>query len=135
MESNGAYLQEAYKNNDTELIWTLGEELCNLSISPKLENSGVNYKYDPAIFNAYYEQFYNLTLKFVVGEDIERDFELIDNFVDEASVDSNIVYIMAMTPSTRELQQKIVEECIKRNYNYSPRLHVDIWGEFDNIDR
>jgi 7-carboxy-7-deazaguanine synthase len=135
METNGAYLQEAYFNNDTQFIEFLGENFCNINVSPKLANSGVDFEYKPEVFGYLSNYYNNISFKFVAGKDLKTDFALIDEFVDKGDIINNNVFVMAMTPTTNEHKRQVVEECLKRNYAYSPRLHVDLYGDDCKVDK
>jgi 7-carboxy-7-deazaguanine synthase len=67
--------------------------------------------------------------KFVVQND--RDLTEVDNFVNHYSIDSHRVYLMAegITPEAQlDRLQWLLKECLIRNYNYSPRLHILAYG-------
>jgi 7-carboxy-7-deazaguanine synthase len=116
---------------------------CDLvSMSPKLSNSTpwqkqngrfaamhdqhrLNYNVVQQFIDSYYYQ-----LKFVV--DREQDFAEVRQIVDALkNVDTSRVLIMAQARNRRQLHQKsrwIVELCKKFGYGYSPRLHIELYG-------
>ena len=113
-----------------------------LSMSPKLSNS-TPWQKQNGRFAAMHEQHrinfnvvqqfidrYDYQLKFVV--DREQDFAEVRQTVDALkNVDTSRVLIMAQARNRRQLQQKsqwIVELCKKFGYGYSPRLHIELYG-------
>ena len=116
---------------------------CDLvSMSPKLSNSTPLQKQNGR-FAAMHEQHrlnynvvqqfidsYDYQLKFVV--DREQDFaEVRQVLAALKNVDTSRVMIMAQATNRRQLHQKsrwIVELCKKFGYGYSPRLHIELYG-------
>jgi 7-carboxy-7-deazaguanine synthase len=116
---------------------------CDLvSMSPKLSNSTPWQKRNGK-FAAMHErhrlnfnviqQFidgYDYQLKFVV--DREQDFTEVRQIVDKLkNVDTGRVLIMAQARNRRQLHHKsrwIVDLCKKVGYGYSPRLHIELYG-------
>ena len=111
-----------------------------LSISRKLENS------NPSEFNHHFKQhqrnrinqlvlrqfldYYSCQLKFVV--ETERDLFEIHQLEREMQIPASIIVLMPQGITNNQIQEKqnwIVETCKKYGYRYSPRLHVDIWGD------
>ena len=111
-----------------------------LSISPKLENS------NPSEFNHHFKQhqrnrinqevlrqfldYYNCQLKFVV--ETERDLFEIHQLETEMQIPTSIIVLMPQGITNDQIQKRqnwVVETCKKYGYRYSPRLHVDIWGD------
>ena len=111
-----------------------------LSISPKLENS------NPSEFNHHFKQhqrnrinqpvlrqfldYYSCQLKFVV--ETERVLFEIHQLEREMQIPASIIVLMPQGITNNQIQEKqnwIVETCKKYGYRYSPRLHVDIWGD------
>ena len=111
-----------------------------LSISPKLENS------NPSEFNHHFKQhqrnrinqeilrqfldYYNCQLKFVV--ETERDLFEIHQLEIEMQIPASIIVLMPQGITNDQIQKRqnwVVETCKKYGYRYSPRLHVDIWGD------
>jgi 7-carboxy-7-deazaguanine synthase len=116
---------------------------CDLvSMSPKLSNS-TPWQKQNGRFAAMHDQHrlnynvvqqfidsYDYQLKFVV--DHEQDFAEVRQIVDALkNVDTSRVLIMAQARNRRQLHQKsrwIVELCKKFGYGYSPRLHIELYG-------
>jgi organic radical activating enzyme len=96
----------------------------NWVVSPKLSNA-----YQKANTEAlqFWAQKTYATFKFVIKS--ISDINEVDHLVSEYAIDKNKIYI-AIEGTTLESQLKpeIVEEIIYRGYNYSPRLHVALWG-------
>ncbi len=116
---------------------------CDLvSMSPKLSNS-TPWQKQNGKFAAMHEQHrvnlsvmqrfidgYDYQLKFVI--DHEQDFIEVRQILDELkNLDISRVLMMAQARSRRELRHKsrwIVDLCKKHGYGYSPRLHIELYG-------
>ncbi len=71
----------------------------------------------------------NSYFKFVVSSDTDAD-EVI-NKVKEFNIDPSMVYLMPEGVRKEDLlskYEKVVEICKEHGFNFSPRLHVLIWG-------
>jgi organic radical activating enzyme len=94
------------------------------SVSPKL--SAIK----PEVVREY-ETVGTTYLKFVV--DSERHFEEVDQAVFEYRSEGfkGVVYVMpqggVVTPYAQN-RVNVADWALSRGYNYSPRLHVDLWG-------
>ncbi len=116
---------------------------CDLmSISPKLSNSTPSerdhgrwaaqhdrLRYQPEILQRLMRQ-YPYQLKFVVQA--EDDLDEIDRIV--AALSASVQQVMLMPEgTTREIVRDrglwLAEICKAKGYRYSPRLHVDLWGD------
>lgn len=102
------------------------------SVSPKLSASGESW--DDAInpdIVSYYEDIGTVYLKFVV--ETEQHFEEVDRAVKEFRQDgfAGVVYVMpqggVVSPYERN-RVRVADWALSKGYNYSPRLHVDLWG-------
>jgi 7-carboxy-7-deazaguanine synthase len=116
---------------------------CDLmSMSPKLANS-TPWKRDKGRFakmhkehrmnSSVIRQFidrYDYQLKFVV--DNKKDFLEIEKILAMLeTVDRSRVLVMAQGRTKRELREKgpwIVELCKKHGFSYTPRLHIELFG-------
>ena len=116
---------------------------CDLvSMSPKLSNS-TPWQKQNGRFATMHEQHrlnynvvqqfidsYDYQLKFVV--DREQDLVEVRQIVDALkNVDTSRVLIMAQARNRRQLHQKsrwIIELCKEFGYGYSPRLHIELYG-------
>ena len=111
-----------------------------LSISPKLANS------NPDASHHHFQQhqrrrinqpvlrqfmdYYSCQLKFVV--ETEQDLVEIQQLQQEMQIPSSTIVLMPQGISRDQIQAKqnwMVEICKQHGYRYSPRLHVDIWGD------
>ena len=123
------------ETNGTFFLFT---EADLLSISPKLSSSvptessharghnkrRLNYKVLQRLIDAY--DYY---LKFVV--DTKDDMEEIYEIVEELNVPADNVYLMAQGVDAKLLQEKaqwITQLCMDNGYRFTPRLHIDVWG-------
>jgi len=102
------------------------------SVSPKLSASGEAWEeaIRPEIVRTY--QDYGFTyLKFVV--ETEQHFEEVDRAVKQyrAVGFNGPVYVMpqggVVTPYAQN-RVRVADWALSKGYNYSPRLHVDLWG-------
>jgi 7-carboxy-7-deazaguanine synthase len=116
---------------------------CDLmSISPKLANSTPHrreggkwaaqhdrLRYQPEVLKKLMSD-YEYQLKFVVSA--EDDLKEIETIVKETGADRSRVMLMAEGTSTEVIYERaawIVEICKRERFRYSPRLHIDIWGD------
>ena len=102
------------------------------SVSPKLSVSGEKWSdaIQPDIVCQYQEVGVTY-LKFVV--DKIEDFEEVDQAVSEyrARGFMGAVFVMPVGGTVQGYNQNrvhVADEAMKRGYYYSPRLHVDLWG-------
>ncbi|MBV6434443.1 MAG: 7-carboxy-7-deazaguanine synthase [Bryobacteraceae bacterium] len=114
---------------------------CDLmSISPKLAHSTPwevdgrlarqheRLRYQPGVLRRLIET-YDYQLKFVVRQ--REDTGEIERIIGEIGAERSKVLLMAegITPDqVRERAQWVVEACKSLGFRYSPRLHVDLWG-------
>ena len=115
---------------------------CDLmSISPKLKNS-IPYDRDQGRWAAQHERLryqpsvlrrlaieYACQFKFVVSE--PSDITEIEAMQDEVGFDSRDVILMPEGTDAASLRERacwIVEICKSKQYRFSPRIHVDLWG-------
>jgi organic radical activating enzyme len=102
------------------------------SVSPKLSASGESWNdaIKPEIVSSY-ETVGDVYLKFVV--ETEDHFDEVDRAVKEYRDEgfTGIVYVMpqggVVTPYEAN-KVKVADWALARGYCYSPRLHVDLWG-------
>ena len=115
---------------------------CDLmSISPKLENSTPHdreggkwaaqherLRYQPEVLKQLMSE-YLYQLKFVVAS--PEDMKEIATMLDETGADRSRVVLMpeGTTPEAiRERAPWLTEICKREGFRYSPRLHIDLWG-------
>jgi organic radical activating enzyme len=102
------------------------------SVSAKLSASGESWEdaICPEVVNEY-QAFGNVYLKFVVEteEHVNEAVRAVDAF--RAGGFKGVVYLMpqggVVTPYEAN-KLNIANICCERGFNYSPRLHVDLWG-------
>ena len=131
-ETNGTQTLQN-KFIDYLLNWSdiAGNEV-TFSVSPKLSASGE--KWDDAIrpeIVRMYQDYGFTYLKFVV--ETEQHFEEVDRAVAQyrAVGFNGPVYVMpqggVVTPYAQN-RVRVADWALTKGYNYSPRLHVDLWG-------
>ena len=132
-ETNGTQtLQSSFKDYLTEWVEEDLRREVTFSVSPKLSASGELWEdaIQPDIVASYHE-FGHVYLKFVV--DSEAHFEEVDRAVSAYQKQGfeGRVYVMpqggVVTPYA-ENRVRVADWALARGYNYSPRLHVDLWG-------
>jgi organic radical activating enzyme len=96
----------------------------NWVISPKLSNSRQEVNEKSLHFWASKEY---CIFKFVVRT--SQDIDEVENVIERYSINRLKVYL-ALEGQTLESQLKpaLVDEIVNRGFNYSPRLHVVLWG-------
>ena len=116
---------------------------CDLmSISPKLANSTPHrreagkwaaqhdrLRYQPEVLKKLMGE-YEYQLKFVVSS--EDDLEEIETILKETDADRSRVVLMPEGTSVETIYERaawIVEVCKRERFRYSPRLHIDLWGD------
>jgi organic radical activating enzyme len=130
-ETNGTQNLQLRFTDYLEQWNKVGREI-TFSISPKLSASGESWS-DAICPNVVlsYQDYGTAYLKFVV--DSERHFDEVDQAVSEyrAVGFAGKVFVMpqggVVTPYA-ENRVKVADWALARGYNYSPRLHVDLWG-------
>ncbi|CAK0750829.1 7-carboxy-7-deazaguanine synthase [Gammaproteobacteria bacterium] len=111
-----------------------------ISLSPKLANSTPDndriwtVRHEQERINlAALRQFldtYDCQIKFVV--DTPQDLTEIEKLVEQLNIPSCLVILMPQGITEERIKQKqswLAEMCKKYGYRYSPRLHINIWGE------
>jgi 7-carboxy-7-deazaguanine synthase len=116
---------------------------CDLmSISPKLANSTPHerdggrwaaqhdrLRYQPEVLKKLMAE-YEYQLKFVVSS--EDDLAEIHTIIKETDADRGRVMLMAEGTKAETIHERaawIVEVCKRERFRYSPRLHIDLWGD------
>ena len=102
------------------------------SVSPKLSASGENW--DDAIcpdIVADYQEYGTVYLKFVVEtqEHVQEAVKAVEAF--RAKGFDGVVYLMpqgGVVAPYESNKVNIANICCEQGWNYSPRLHVDLWG-------
>ena len=141
-ETNGT--QELHKDFRQYLLnWTLnskksatgearGRDALTFSVSAKLSASGESWEdaIRPEIV-ASYQEIGNTYLKFVVEteEHVNEAIRAADAF--RAGGFKGVIYLMPQGGIVEPYEAnrlRIANICCERGFNYSPRLHVDLWG-------
>ena len=91
--------------------------------SPKWYDDGFVVT-DSALKNATY-------FKFVVGND--KDFRRAKKFILDNKLRPSGCYLMPLSTfdeeKDREIRKTVWDHCVRNNINYSPRLHVEVFGK------
>ena len=130
-ETNGTQkLQPKFKTYLNE--WLAGQNELTFSVSPKLSTSGEvwNEAIRPEVV-AEYQEVGTVYLKFVI--DSEVHFEEVDRAVTEyrEAGFTGVVYVMpqgGVVAPYAENRVNVADWALARGYYYTPRLHVDLWG-------
>jgi len=108
-----------------------------MSISPKLANSTPEgswtaqhdrLRYQPEVLKRLIDD-YDYQLKFVVSS--PQDLKEIDGILRDTAADPARVLLMAEGTDAATIRQRarwIAEIAKSRGFRYSPRLHIDLWG-------
>ena len=110
-----------------------------ISMSPKLAHSVPQHdpqwhkvhdqeRLKPQIIQQFLEN-YSCQVKFVV--DAPQDIEEIKELQDQIPIPKQSIVLMPQSLDQTDIFQRqkwLVELCKNNGYRYSPRLHVDIWG-------
>jgi organic radical activating enzyme len=130
-ETNGTQkLQPKFKTYLNE--WLAGHNELTFSVSPKLSASGEVWAeaIKPEVV-AEYQEVGTVYLKFVI--DSEVHFEEVDRAVAEyrEAGFTGVVYVMpqgGVVAPYSENRVNVADWALARGYYYTPRLHVDLWG-------
>jgi 7-carboxy-7-deazaguanine synthase len=121
--------------------------VCDLmSISPKLANSTPfdreggrwamqhdRLRYQPEVLGRLMSE-YDHQLKFVVND--SKDLEEIHTILKETGAERNRVLLMAEGTTREAISARapwIVDICKREGFRYSPRLHIDLWGNVRGV--
>jgi len=121
--------------------------VCDLmSISPKLANSTPfdreggrwamqhdRLRYQPEVLGRLMSE-YDHQLKFVVSD--SKDLEEIHTILKETGAERNRVLLMAEGTTREAISARapwIVDICKREGFRYSPRLHIDLWGNVRGV--
>lgn len=134
-ETNGTQeLSDEFKAylRDWVGIPSITEREVTFSVSAKLSPSGEKWEdaIKPEIVESY-QEFGRTYLKFVVEK--PEDFDEVDRAVHEYRMAGfkGVTYIMPVGGVVSVYDGNkfnVADEAMKRGYYYSPRLHVDLWG-------
>jgi len=134
-ETNGTQpLSDDFKQFLIDNFWTYGCENKEItfSVSAKLSASGESWEdaICPDVV-AEYQSFGHTYLKFVVETEdhVDEAVKAVDAF--RAGGFKGVVYLMpqgGVVDPYESNKLNIANICCERGFNYSPRLHVDLWG-------
>lgn len=122
LEKLKTYTAEIETNGSISL--KIGKLIEQINCSPKLSNSG-NKPYKLAVKSTGKKVFY----KFVVKD--KKDLSEIKACIRQNKIPVNRTYLMPEGITKAEILTRskwIVEICKKEGYNFSPRLHIMIYG-------
>ena len=137
------HLKESGLHITIETAGTVHKDVvCDLmSISPKLANSTPHerdggrwaaqhdrLRYQPELLRRLAREF-EYQLKFVVTS--PQDLVEIESMLEEISADRGRVVLMAEGTDATTIRERavwITEICKREGFRYSPRLHIDVWG-------
>jgi organic radical activating enzyme len=112
--------------------WSNGYAELTFSVSPKLSASGEAWSeaIRPTVV-ASYQDLGRVYLKFVV--ETEQHFEEVNQAVSEYRAAGFVgkVYVMPQGGVVTPYEQnrvRVADWALAQGYNYSPRMHVDLWG-------
>lgn len=107
-----------------------GDSSIGYNISPKLSSSGNNPKKAINLKTLRYFNNHSFCIfKFVIKTD--KDWDEMQQIVKDAKIDNDDVFIMPEGTTDAELKKnakKLIKKVIENGYNFSPRLHVWLWG-------
>ena len=123
VETNGSW----FNNLDYCQIRKLNTLIDQYNISPKLKSSNVQYNYDLCFYN--FDLIKNKSIfKFVISEKLfEKDIEEVKYFNRNLDLIDKI-WLMPQTPCSNDFKKKLFDFCVKMKYNYSQRIHIDLFG-------
>jgi organic radical activating enzyme len=116
-------------------IWPDLPASIEYNVSPKMSNSDnfVGIREKPTVLN-YFSSNNKAIFKFVVKE--KSDLEEVLEYVTKYNIEKEHVYLMpeGITPEDlREKQKWLVEICKNYQFNLTPRMHIEIWGNVKGV--
>jgi|TARA_R100000501_G_C2631216_1_gene127165 7-carboxy-7-deazaguanine synthase len=110
------------------------------SISPKLENSiPLNHERERKIHESNRDKGFESLYKFPKDKSIfkyviqsEKDLEEVETQIDLLQLEPSQIYLMPEGRTKDEVNSRtheLIDLCKDRGFNFSPRLHIDIWGD------
>lgn len=131
VESNGAFIPVSPLDisiGETRIVrGSMDESIIkefNWVISPKLSNSGQQIV--PGSLQFWAEKDYCI-FKFVIRK--VPDLDEVESIMNRYSIPRYKIYIglEGQSPES-QLQPEMVDEIVRRGFNFSPRLHTMLWG-------
>jgi organic radical activating enzyme len=102
----------------------IGQYFEQINCSPKLESSG-NKPYKLQILPSNKKVIY----KFVIGK--KSDLDEMKEYCKKYKIPKEKIYLMPLGitgEAISKISSWLIEICKKEGYNFSPRLHIIIWG-------
>ena len=125
VETNGTIMPEPEFESQVDMF----------NVSQKLSNSGMDYdrrvKKEPT---KYFTDSDKAKFKYVVSR--EEDLQEIWDLQDEFGIKNNQIQLMPAGYTREDLDnsyQAVAEVCMEHGYEFSPRLHVEIWGQATGV--
>lgn len=129
-KDNTNYRFEIETNGTIKPTIEFDELIDQYNVSPKLSNSGIEEKERiKRDVLGYFSGNEKANFKFVVKED--KDFTEILTIQNDHKISPRKIYIMpeGTTESRlKESEQTAWEGCLKYGFNYTPRLHINLFG-------
>lgn len=132
----GDYFIEIETNATIMLEPELLERLNQINASPKLNHAGdpLAKRYQPEVLKqlAHHHKAY---FKFVLAKPEHLD-EIMSDYIQKFEIPTQKISLMAEGGTRKCIDSKaiwLVELCKKFNFRYTPRLHIDIWGEVTGV--
>ncbi len=123
MEKLPGYTAEIETNGSLEN--EIDEVLDQINCSPKTRNSG-NDPYDLKILPDNPKVVY----KFVIQK--KEDLEEIEEYIEKYNLPKERIYLMPEGVTREAMKERspwVIEICKEKGYNFSPRLHVMLYGD------
>ena len=128
LEELKGYFIEVETNGSIPL--KIGKYINQINCSPKLSNSG-NKSYELKI-----KPGKKVIYKFVIKAGATpasrlQELSEVKKYIQQYKIPKSSVYLMPEGTSRTKIiesSKKIIEICKKEGYNFSPRLHVMLWG-------
>jgi organic radical activating enzyme len=129
-QENPAYRFEVETNGTLVPTAAFEAGINQYNVSPKLENSGNTRKLreKPAAYQ-FFSANPKATFKFVLAS--ENDLQEVLRLIELYEIPENQIWLMPEAANRPELALRrrwLVELCKSHGFNYSDRLHVEIWG-------
>ncbi|MGI9159478.1 MAG: 7-carboxy-7-deazaguanine synthase QueE, partial [Saprospiraceae bacterium] len=127
---NPAYRFEVETNGTLAPTAAFNAGVHQYNVSPKLENSGNSRKLreKPAAYQ-FFAASPKSAFKFVLAS--ENDLEEVLRLIAQYRIPEDQIWLMPEAANRPELAARrrwLVELCKSHGFNYSDRLHVEIWG-------
>jgi 7-carboxy-7-deazaguanine synthase len=130
LEKNPAYRFEVETNGTITPSADLDATVHQYNVSPKLENSGNTTSLRRnADALAFFAQSPKAWFKFVISS--EDDLAEVDAIIASHAIPQDRVLLMPEGRDEKTLQQRrlwLADICRDRNFRYSDRLHIQLWG-------